>query len=142
MSELTINSPIFAKIVEEMRKNVDPVDVKHGRKFRGFGYVVSTYDKSNGGYSGSGVRPLKYYDVNRVWIPSSDTYDSFNSFDPKEVVDVPNEQFSADMFKYVSNIFEAAKKRCGEDVKWRMNYLKKVLGLSYSLVNEIVSSGF
>ena len=128
MNELTITDPTFATLADKVL--FTPVEVKHGRKFRGFGYVVGSYEKSNGGYSGSGVRPLKYYEVVRVYIPASKGFDSYNEYVESEKVEIPEGQRRKDLLEYVNGVLKAALKRCGNDRKWRANYLRKVLEIS------------
>ena len=127
MNELTITNPIFTSLSNQIL--FTPVEVKHGRKFRGFGYVVGTYMKSNGGYFNSGVRPLKHYDVNRIYIPASKEFDSYNEYDKNEEVSIPEEQRQKDFLDYVNGVLKAALKRCGNDRKWRANYLRKILNI-------------
>lgn len=132
MNELTITDPTFTALFT-------PVEVKHGRKFRGFGYAMDSYEKSNGGFSGSGVRPLKYYEVVRVYIPTTKGFDSYNEYKESEEVQIPEEQRQKDLLDYVNGVLAAARKRCGNDRKWRANYLRKVLGISGDTVVALLN---
>ena len=113
MNELTITDPTFTAIATIVL--FTPVEVNHGRKFRGFGYVIDSYEKSNGGFSGSGVRPLKYYEVVRVYIPATKGFDSYNEYTESEEVHVPEEQRQKNLLDYVNGVLAAARKRCGND---------------------------
>lgn len=123
-----------------------PVNVTRGRKFRGFGYVVSSYVADNGGFANSGVRPLMYHNVYKVWDPAKNAYDYFNGGSSKRgggyserplecedgvtEPDVPDTTRVPALLEYLEGIVSACKARCGTDLKWRRNYLRKVLGAS------------
>lgn len=128
-----------------------PVTVARGRKFRGNGYVFACYDKGNGGYAGSGVRPLLYTTVFQVITPDGKR-DEFNSraseygrwtlsnVDGVEPWNVSAEQQEKDFLAHVKTVIECCIKRCGSDMKWRANYLCKVLGITrdkLSIINDI-----
>ena len=142
MTSLTLDNPIFVRLANAMRQSeyisFVPVEVKHGRKFKGFGYAVDTWEKSNGGFSGSGVRPLKYIEVVKVWIPDTDTFDEYNNFDPDEKVEIAEDRFMADFLKRVNGVLAAADKRCGSDLRWKTNYIRKVLGVGIDWAQELV----
>ena len=105
-----------------------PVEVSKGRKFRGRAYWINSYEKSNGGYVGSGVRPRAYYTVNVVWEPmmrmkleyNGDIDEPWTSISPREV--------ERDFLAYISEIAKACVTRCGTDMNWRRNYMRKVAG--------------
>lgn len=117
-----------------------PVNVKHGRKFRGLGFVVNERIVDNGGFHGSGVRPRMFYAVFKVWDPARKCFDSFNSahkyeyrgatqmcdLHEKEVV-VSDKITLPAFLEYVQNVAEACVRRCGNDLNWRRNYLRMVL---------------
>ena len=135
--KLTTDSSLFRDLVSKIidgsfHPYFEPVTITHGRKFRGFGYIVSDREKSNGGFSGSGVRPLKYYNVYRVYVPKTNSFDEFNG-DPTdaEIATVPPKVFEADLTQYLVGLLEACVKRCGDDIKWRKNYLRKMLGIPF-----------
>jgi len=111
----------------------EPVEVKHGRKFKGFGYITDSWCKGNGGFHGSGVRPYKEVEVCKVWIPDTDKVDEFNTYQQDEAVPVETigrERFLGDFLKYVNGVLARAETRCGSDLRWRVNYVKKVLSVS------------
>ena len=141
MTSLTPDNPIFVRLASDIRQSdlaFTPVEVKHGRKFKGFGYAVDSWEKSNGGFSGSGVRPLKYIEVVKVWIPETDTFDEYNNFDPDEKVEIAEDRFMADFLKRVNGVLAAADKRCGSDLRWKTNYIRKVLGVGYDWAKKLV----
>ena len=141
----------LASILCDLRRNFKPVNVQHGRKFRGLGYVVDQYVKDNGGFSGSGVRPLLFHTVFKVWDPARECYDYYNSKhqsefrggaeDDPETVDLPQDRIDADLTRYANKILEACAARCGSDLSWRANYLRKVLGIN-SVLAEALAQAF
>ena len=117
-----------------------PVNVKHGRKFRGLGFVVDQRVVDNGGFSGSGVRPRYFYTVFKVWDPAHKRFDSFNSAHQcafrgaEKIRDLHEDEVTVSdkitlpaFLGYVQNVAEACLRRCGNDLNWRRNYLRMVL---------------
>ena len=119
-----------------------PVNVKHGRKFRGFGYVVDERVVDNGGFSGSGVRPLAFYAVFKVWDPARKCYDSFNGKSSRARAGAEYSDFHEDevqvsdavllpaFVEYLDGVAKACVSRCGNDLNWRRNYLRCALTTS------------
>ena len=152
MANLTITSASFASLANALITSLDhrfnpqpasayvpsptcfePVEVKHGRKFKGFGYITDSWRKGNGGFHGSGVRPYKEIEVCKVWIPDTDKADEFNTYSRDEAVPVETigrDRFLGDFLKYVNGVLVRAEARCGSDLRWRTNYVKKVLSVS------------
>ena len=112
-----------------------PVRVTKGRKFRGLAYLIESWNKSNGGYSGSGVRPLRYYQANRGVDAITLETVYFNG--APEIWDVDPQDLAWAKTMWVRGVLERCLKRCGEDKPWRRAYLTKVLGCSYAAAKEI-----
>lgn len=130
MNDLSSNSPTFIAIKDHMIQHHSfvPVDIKHGRKFRGFGYVVGTRMKGNGGFRGNGARPYVEYDVNDVYVPDEDAFGEFNGFnEATDVVHVSDEQLANDIYLYITTVLNNAEIRCGSDRDYFKNYVRKVL---------------
>ena len=130
-----------------------PVSVKHGRKFRGFGYVVDERVADNGGFSGSGIRPRYFYSVFKVWDPARKTFDYFNGahkspargaeniHDLHEDEVVVSDKITLPAFLgYVQNVAEACVRRCGNDLNWRRNYLRVALTGSAEALDILVKA--
>ena len=103
-----------------------PVHVTKGRKFKGYAYMTESWNASNGGYSGSGVYPRVYYRCNKG-VDAITLEPVYFNGEPEDW-DVEQSDLKWAKTMYVRRILEACVKRCGEDYKWRANYLQKVLG--------------
>lgn len=112
-----------------------PVRVTKGRKFKGLCYMTESWTKSNGGYSGSGVRPLAYYQSNKG-VDAITLEPVFFNGEP-EVWDVDKDDLRMAKGMYARAVLERCLKRCGKDIKWRTNYLAKVLGCSFEDANAL-----
>lgn len=130
MKDLLSTSPTFLAIKEHMIRNnlFIPVNVKHGRKFRGFGYIVGSRIKNNGGFRGNGARPYAEYEVKDVYVPDEDAFGEFNGFDEDtDITHVSDEQLSNDIYLYITTVLNNAKDKCGTDMNYFKNYIRKVL---------------
>lgn len=136
-----------------------PMTVSRGRKFRGNCYWLSQREASNGGFSGSGVRPKEYYMVNTAWDPDTGNEVYFNGeidwdyFDGKSNIDGSPHDFNtskgiekwdasydekaAALMDYVDHICEQCVRRCGKDEVYRMRWLRKVLGLPTDIAEKL-----
>ena len=128
-----------------------PMTVSRGRKFRGNCYWLSQREVSNGGFSGSGVRPKQYYMVNTAWDPEGECEVYFNGdvnwdyFDGKsdtapdgiEKWQAPMQKTEDDCRAYVEHILAQCVNRCGKDEVYRMRWLRKVLSLPTDLAEDL-----
>lgn len=144
--ELPLDLAITDAVHQLMSKGKDwyvPVTVTKGRKFKGNGYIIGGRQKSNGGYSGSGVRPLQYYIVTQVWDPSRGCVDEFNGDlgDPGvEEWNVPDDEKFEDLVGYVKSLIKQCVRKCGDDYRHRMFYIRKVLGVSTEVAEELANA--
>lgn len=122
----------LSDLAERLGIDFIPVEVNFGRKFRGRGFWIRDYEKSNGGYAGSGIRPLAYYTVSVVIVPETLEKSEFNGSINSEKVflwdSISKAEVENEFRKWISGIAKACIARCGSDMKWRANYMRKVAG--------------
>ena len=136
-----------------------PMTVSRGRKFRGNCFWLSQREVSNGGFSGSGVRPKEYYLVNTAWDPAAKREAYFNGdidwdyFDGKPNMDgsphdrndsqgiekweASYDEKASALMDYVDRICDQCVSRCGNDRVYRMRWLRKVFGLPTDLADKL-----
>ena len=126
----------------EKKEWFKPVVVNHGRKFRGNCYIVGSREVDNGGFAGNGARPLSYYTVYKGWDPAKEEVVSFNEPRHGDLVEwkVDPQQRLMDMGNYIKSVLQSCILRCGEDFKYRMFYLRKVLGISTEMAEELANA--
>lgn len=122
----------LSDLAERLGIDFIPIEVSRGRKFRGRCFWVSEYAKSNCGYAGSGVRPLAYYPVSVVIVPGTLEKSEYNGHVNSEDVipwdSISKAEVEAEFAKWIAGIAKACIARCGSDMKWRANYMRKVAG--------------
>lgn len=115
-----------------------PVEVKTGRKFRGFGYILS-FKPVHGKYMGSSFEALVY----KVWDPKNLCFNEFNTnminiFEDgryksrwNTAVEVDDTKMLNDFKDYFASVVRHAKDRCGTDYKHMKNYFAACTRFDY-----------